>query len=238
MLREINGILRQTNLSNESEEYLLKREELRRAEIDLRNQRERVAELRRQLPQGPAVEDYVFEEVAAKLDSGDTPVRKVRLSELFTNSNRSVVIYHFMFGKRQTKPCPMCTAWIDGFNGVAHHLAPNLDFAIVAAADLPSLRSYARQRGWNRLRLLSAGSNTFKYDLGSENKEGDQDSAISAFTRDSNGTIRHSYTGHPWLATDLKERGIDELTPIWNIMDLTRQGRGTFYTCLEYPVAV
>jgi predicted dithiol-disulfide oxidoreductase (DUF899 family) len=132
----------------------------------------------------------------------------------------------------------MCTAWIDGFNGVAHHLAPNLDFAIVAAADLPSLRSYARQRGWNRLRLLSAGSNTFKYDLGSENKEGDQDSAISAFTRDSNGTIRHSYTGHPWLATDLKERGIDELTPIWNIMDLTRQGRGTFYTSLEYPVAV
>ena len=43
MLREINGILRQTNLPNESEEYLLKRDELRRAEIDLRKQRERVA---------------------------------------------------------------------------------------------------------------------------------------------------------------------------------------------------
>jgi len=84
MLREINGILRQTNLSNESEEYLLKREELRRAEIDLRKQRERVAELRRQLPRGPAVEEYVFEEVSAKLDAGDTPIRNVRLSELFT----------------------------------------------------------------------------------------------------------------------------------------------------------
>jgi hypothetical protein len=31
MLREINGILRQTNLPDESEEYLLKRDELRRA---------------------------------------------------------------------------------------------------------------------------------------------------------------------------------------------------------------
>jgi predicted dithiol-disulfide oxidoreductase (DUF899 family) len=237
MLREINGILRQTNLPNESEEYLLKREELRRAEIDLRNQRERVAELRRQLPQGPAVEDYVFEEVSAKLDAADTPIQKIRLSELFTSPQRSVVIYHFMFGKKQTKPCPMCTAWIDGFNGVALHLAQNLDFAIVAAADLTSLRSYAGARGWNRLRLLSAGSSTFKYDLGSENKEGDQDSAISVFTRDSNGTIRHSYTGHPWLAPDIKERGIDELTPIWNVMDLTRQGRGTFYTKLEYPGA-
>ena len=85
MLREINGILRQTNLPHESEEYLLKRDELRRAEIDLRKQRERVAELRRQLPQGPAVEDYVFEEVSGKLDAGDTPVQKTRLSELFTS---------------------------------------------------------------------------------------------------------------------------------------------------------
>jgi len=237
MLREINGILRQTNLSNESEEYILKREELRRAEIDLRKERERVAELRRRLPQGPAVEDYVFEEVSAKLDAGDTPVRKTRLSELFTNPDRSVVIYHFMFGKKQTKPCPMCTAWIDGFNGVAHHLAQNLDLAIVSAADLPSLRTHARKRGWNRLRLLSAGSNTFKYDLGSEDKEGNQDSAISVFTRDSDGTIRHSYTGHPWLATDITERGIDELTPIWNVMDLTRQGRRAFYAKLEYPTA-
>ena len=237
MLREINGILRQTNLPNESEEYLLKRDELRRAEIDLRNQRERVAELRRQLPEGPAVQDYIFDEVSAKLDAGDTPVQKTRLSELFTRADRSVVIYHFMFGKKQTKPCPMCTAWIDGFNAVAHHLAENLDFAIVAAADMASLRSFARTRGWDRLRLLSAGSSSFKFDLGSENKEGDQDSAISAFTRDGDGTIRHSYTGHPWLATDIKERGIDELTPIWNIMDLTRQGRGTFYTKLEYSGA-
>ena len=51
----INGTFRQTNLPNESEEYLSNQEELRRAEIELRHQRERVAELRRQLPEGPAV---------------------------------------------------------------------------------------------------------------------------------------------------------------------------------------
>ena len=60
---------------------------------------------------------------------------------------------------------------------------------------------------------------------------------MSVFTRHSDGTIRHSYTGHPWLAPDIKERGIDELTPIWNIMDLTQQGRGASYTKLEYPGA-
>src|SRR5213083_1139706 len=187
----INGTFRQTNLPNESEEYLSKREELRLAEIELRNQRERVAELRRKLPKGPAVQDYIFEEVAAGLESGDSPIRTVRLSQLFTGSNRSVVLYQFMYGKRQTKPCPMCTAWIDGFNGVAHHLAQNLDLAIVAAADPVSLRSHARKRGWNRLRLLSAGPSTFKYDFGSEDKDGNQDSTISVFTKDNDGTIRH-----------------------------------------------
>src|SRR5438093_1155769 len=102
MVREtINGTFRQTNLPKESEEYLSKREELRRAEIELMNQRERVAELRRRLPKGPAVEDYVFEEVTMKLDEGDKPVRTVRLSQLFTGPDRSVVIYQFMYGKKQ-----------------------------------------------------------------------------------------------------------------------------------------
>ena len=39
----IEGTFRQTNLTNESPEYLAKREELRLAEIDLMRQRERVA---------------------------------------------------------------------------------------------------------------------------------------------------------------------------------------------------
>lgn len=233
----INGTFRQTNLDNEPQEYLLKREELRLAEIELRAQRERVAELRRKLPQGPAVQDYLFEEGPSSLGSGDTPVRKVRLSQLFTKPRRSVVLYQFMYGKKQTKPCPMCTALIDALNGVANHIAQNVDLAIVAAADPSALRSHARQRGWNRLRLLSAGSSTFKYDFGSEDKEGNQDSAISVFTRDDDGTVRHSYTGHPWLDADLNERGLDELVPIWNVMDLTRQGRGDFYAKLDYDVA-
>jgi predicted dithiol-disulfide oxidoreductase (DUF899 family) len=234
----IDGTYRQTNLPNESDEYLLKREELRQAEIELMRQRERVAELRRGLPKGATVPDYEFVEGPASLDDGDEPVSKVRLSELLTAPDRSLVIYHFMFGKKQTRACPMCTAWIDAFNGVAHHLAQNVDLAIVAAADPATLRTYARQRGWNRLRLLSAGESTFKYDLGSEDREGGQDSTISVFTRDSDGTLRHFYSGHPWLAADIKERGIDELNPIWNLLDLTPQGRGTFYASLDYGTKV
>jgi predicted dithiol-disulfide oxidoreductase (DUF899 family) len=234
----IDGTYRQTNLSNESAEYLSKREELRQAEVELMQQRERVAELRRSLPAGATIQDYEFIEGPASLDEGDEPLSKVRLSELFTAPDRSLVIYHFMYGKKQTNPCPMCTAWIDSFNGIAHHLAQSVDLAIVAAADPVTLRAHARNRGWNKLRLLSAGGGTFKYDLGSEDSEGRQDSTISVFTRDGNGTLRHFYSGHPWLADDIKERGIDELNPIWNVLDLTPRGRGKWYASLDYGTKV
>jgi len=234
----IDGTYRQTNLPNESPEYLVAREELRHAEIELMRQRERVAELRRALPKGATIQDYEFLEGPASLNDGDEPVTRVRLSELFTAPDRSLVIYHFMFGKKQTKPCPMCTAWIDAFNGVAHHLAQNVDLAIVAAADPSTLRAHARDRGWDKLRLLSAGESTFKYDLRSEDRDGGQDSTLSVFTRDSDGTLRHFYSVHPGLAEDIKERGIDELNPIWNVLDLTPQGRGTFYASLDYGTKV
>jgi predicted dithiol-disulfide oxidoreductase (DUF899 family) len=230
----VDGTFRQTNLTNESSEYLAKREELRLAEIELMRQRERVASLRRDLPQGAAIEEYQFEEGPGDLNAGDAPVRIVRLSELFTKPNRSLIIYHFMFGKRQIKACPMCTLWIDGFNGVAHHLAQNVELAIVAAADLPTLRAHARARGWDKLRLLSAGDSTFKYDFGSEDREGNQDSSISVFTRDAGGTLRHFYSAHPWMASDIRERGIDLLNPVWHFLDLTPQGRGSWYASLAY----
>jgi predicted dithiol-disulfide oxidoreductase (DUF899 family) len=85
----IEGTLRQTRLTNESSEYRARREELRLAEIDLMQQRERVAELRRSLPLGATVQDYAFEEGPADLTAGDSPTRSVRLSELFTGPGRA-----------------------------------------------------------------------------------------------------------------------------------------------------
>jgi predicted dithiol-disulfide oxidoreductase (DUF899 family) len=230
----ISGTYRQTNLTNESEEYLAKREELRLAEIELMEHRERVAALRRGLPQGAALQDYEFLEGPGDLDARDESIRTVKLSELFAAASRPLVIYHLMFGKKQVKPCPMCTMWIDGANGVAQHIAQNIDFAVVAAADPRALRDHARARGWNNVRLLSAGSNSFKYDLGSEDADGGQDSSVSVFTKDAENTVRHFYTAHPRMAPEVKERGIDLLAPVWNFMDLTPQGRGEWYASLAY----
>ena len=201
----INGTHRQTNLLNESAEYLSQREQLRLAEIELMKQREKVAELRRQLPAGAILKDYELLEGPASLQEGDEP---------------------------------MCTSWLDCFNGIAHHLAQTIELAVVAAADLPALRAHARDRGWSKLRLLSAGGTTFKFDLGSEDAEGNQDSAISVFTLDKKGKVRHFYTVHPRLADDIDTRGIDEYNPIWNILDLTPRGRENWDASLDYGTRV
>ncbi|MFE9868821.1 DUF899 family protein [Streptomyces sp. NPDC005506] len=193
--------MRPTNLVGESAEHVSAREELRLAEIELMRHRERVADLRRRLPLGPVVDDYAFEEGPADLGAGDVPVKTVRLSELFTAPGRDLVVYHFMYGKQQTQPCPMCTMWIDGFNGIAHHVAQNVDF---------------------------------KYDLGSEDADGNQDSTVSVFTRDSDGSVRHFYSAHPRMSDDIDQCGIDLLSPVWHILDLTRRGRGNWFAELSY----
>ncbi|MEV6741971.1 DUF899 family protein [Streptomyces sp. NPDC051104] len=227
-------MVRHTRLPGESADYLAAREELRLAEIELMRHREEVAARRRALPQGPVVDDYVFLEGPADLDEGDTPVREVTLSGLFTAPDRPLTVYQFMYGKLQTDPCPMCTLWIDGFNGVAHHIARSADFAVAAAADPPILRKHARNRGWSRLRLLSCGDSTFKYDLGSEDEDGAQDSTVSVFTRDGDGTVRHFYSAHPRMADDIDQRGIDLLNPVWHLLDLTPGGRGDWFAGLDY----
>lgn len=226
-------MMRFTNLPTESDEYKEAREELRLAEVDLMHHRERVAELRRRLPAGPVLPEYRFLEGDTDLFANDAPRDEVRLSDLF-DGRRALIVYHFMFGKRQTAPCPMCTMWIDGFNGIARHVTQNAAFVVIAASALGPLREHARQRGWHGIRLLSAGDSTFKLDLGSEDAEGNQDSRVSVFTRDDDGAVRHFYTSAPRMSDDIEQRGIDLLCPTWHLLDLTPDGRGDWYPSLHY----
>jgi predicted dithiol-disulfide oxidoreductase (DUF899 family) len=208
----------------ESEEYRRQREEVRVAELDLIDHVERVAALRRGLPADTVVDDYELTDVA----TGD----RVLLSELFSAPDRALVLYHFMYGKGQTEPCPLCTMWIDGYNAAAPHVMQNADFAVVAAAEPAAIRAHAAARGWDNLRLLSAGDTTLKYDLGSEEADGTQTEWISVFTLSTDGTVRHVYSKGAQMADDRRERGIDLLSPVWHLLDLTPNGRDDWYPSL------
>jgi predicted dithiol-disulfide oxidoreductase (DUF899 family) len=105
---------------------------------------------------------------------------------------------------------------------------------VVAAAEPSAIEAHAQSRGWSNLRLLSAGSSTFKYDLGSEEADGEQIEWVSVFTLGDDGTVRHIFSKGAQMSDDRRERGIDLLSPVWQLLDLTPQGRGDWYPSLKY----
>lgn len=209
-------------------EYAKLRDELSQAEMALREQREAVAALRRRLPGDTVLEsDPVLLEGPADLSAGDSPVREVRLSELLAESDKPVVLMHFMFGKAQEKVCPMCTLWADAYDGIVPHLQQRVNFAVLVAGDVGAFRAFARERGWRHLRILSAGDSTLKRDLSFEDEQGRQSPGVSVFTQGRNGAIQHFYSGGA-ETDDGGFRGMDLLSPFWSFLDLTPEGRGDF----------
>jgi len=214
-------------LANEAPEYTKLRDELLEAEIDLRDQVERVAALRRKLPTDREVADATFEEIR---DGVRVPVR---LSELFEDPEKTLVLVHFMFGGKQDKPCPMCTLWADGYDGIVPHLRQRVNFAVLVAGDVETFAEYARGRGWRNLRIVSAADSDLKRSLGFEATDGGQHPGVSVFRRLADGRVVH-FTSVCAMLADGEFRGMDLLSPLWNFLDLTPEGRGDWMPRIEY----
>ncbi len=236
---------------NESPEYRAARDQLLEAEIGLRRAMEAIAVARRALPPGGLVpEDYVFD----GLDAEGRP-DKVRLSDLFKPGRDSVLIYNMMFPRHsaeqsggasegetakppvQAQPCPSCTALVDQFDAAAFHLKPaGFDLAIVAKAPLEQLAALARDRGWKNVRLLSSAGNSFNRDYHAEDADGEQEPLMSVFHRDADG-IRHFWSselGFAEMEPGQDPRAMGLLEPLWNMIDLTPEGRPDWNVELAY----
>lgn len=192
-------------------------------EIGLKAAVEKVAAKRRALPPGEPVADYEFEEASG---------RTVRLSQLFTNGKNELLVYHYMFAPKDRKPCPMCTMWCDGYDRIEPYVRKRADFVLVTKAPIAKLKAWAKGRGWKNLRLLSSYGTTFNRDFGVEDKNEEQLPAISVFTKDKKGTIRHFYQKFAPLSAS-HQRGIDQLSPVWNLFDLLPSGRGDWFPNYE-----
>ncbi|MFG3715716.1 DUF899 family protein [Micromonospora sp. NPDC047730] len=210
--------------------YVAARRALASAEQDLRDQLERVAAARRRLPPGPLLADYRLAEGPADL-ARPGPARSVRLRDLF-EEHETLFVYHLMFAPDAAEACPMCSLWVDGFHGVLPHLRRHTAVAVVAKAPLPRLRAWARRRGWTGLRILSSHGTSFNADLRAEHPDGTQRPMVSVLRAEGN-RVRHLYSA-PASFPDGGERGIDLLSPVWNVLDLLPQGRGDWYAGNDY----
>jgi predicted dithiol-disulfide oxidoreductase (DUF899 family) len=211
---------------NEPPEYRVARDALTQAETELTRQVEAVAAQRRSLPLGGVVaEDYVFSEGPADL-AEDGPARPVRVSELF-GGHDTLLLYSFMYSPDTARPCRMCTSLLDGLDGAVPDLDERAAFAVVAKSPVGDIRSYARERGWANLRLVSSAGTTYNRDYHGESASGEQLSRMNVFVRRS-GQVHHFYaTEQTTPEPSWDDRHVDLLWPLWNLLDLTPEGRGS-----------
>lgn len=225
----------------ESPEYRAARDRLLAQELELRRAMEAVAVARRELPPGGVIPgDYVFQ--GAGIDGAPT---EVRLSELFAPRRNSLAIYSFMFPRDadddspgpatgQTAllplkegPCPSCTAFLDQLDGAAEHVSQHVNLAVVAKAPLPRILAFAAERGWRRLRFLSSATNSYDHDYLAQTLEGAPRPMLTVFHRNGE-VIRHFWSSELFYAPrdpGQDPRHVAILEPLWNLFDLTPEGR-------------
>ena len=227
----------------ESAEYRAARNRLLEQEIELRRDMEAVAASRRGLPPGGIMpQDYIFQ-----TERPGGGLAGVRLSELFSPGKDSLVIYSMMFPRDpgddspgpaggQTAllalaegPCPSCTAFLDQLDGAAGHASQWVNLAVAAKTPIERLLTFAAERGWRRLRLLSSAGTTYNRDYLAETPDGKQKPMLNVFHRDGQ-TIRHFWGSELFYVPTgpgQEPRHVGTLEPLWNLFDLTPEGRPT-----------
>ena len=210
---------------NESAEYRAARTRLLQEEIELRRHLTRVAELRRALPPGGAVSgDYRF-----MGEDGPTD-----FAALFGDKD-TLAVYSFMYGPQRERPCPMCTNLLGPLDGNAADLDQKIALAVVARSPVARLKAFAEERGWRYLRLYQDLTDAYSRDYHGLLPDGSEIPAFNIFTR-RDGTIRHFYGGEMSEGDPGQDpRGAPDLAPLWNVLDMTPEGRGEdWYPKLDY----
>jgi predicted dithiol-disulfide oxidoreductase (DUF899 family) len=215
----------QAQYPNESAEYRAARNALLSEEIELRRHIERVADQRRALPPGGQLaKDFEF-----LFESGS-----ISLSRLFGEKD-TLMVYSMMYGPQRKLPCPSCTSFLTAWNGIAVNLRERIAIVVTARSRIERLVEYRRQRGFGNLPFASdlSGEYTRTY----VNSDDADVPGFSVFSR-RDGVVRHFYSGEMSGAMadpGQDPRGGPDLDPLWLLLDLTPEGRGTdWYPKLEY----
>ena len=211
---------------NDSAEYRSARQALLTEEIELRRHIARVAAQRRQLPPGGEARDYAFVDAA-----GAT----VSLADMFGN-HETLVTYFWMYGPERERPCPMCTSLLGSFDIPARDLLQRVALAVIGRSPVSRQLAFARERGWRNLQFFQCVGDDFPRDYRGLAADGSEWPALDVWVRDGKA-VRHFWAGESAGTQDPGQdpHGAPDPTPLWTLLDLTPEGRGTdWYPKLDY----
>jgi predicted dithiol-disulfide oxidoreductase (DUF899 family) len=193
-------------------------------EKELTRLRDEIAHERRELPWVKVEKRYVF----------DGPRGKETLADLFDGRSQ-LIVYHFMFGPGWEQGCPSCSFLSDHVDGALPHLAArDVSFVAVSRAPLAQIQAFQRRMGW-RLKWVSSYGDDFNHDFhvsstpeertkgrmhynfGEIAFDSEELPGTSAFYRDTDGQVFHTYSSYA--------RGLDLLIGAYNWLDIAPKGR-------------
>ena len=202
-------------IPNESKEYRAARDALLKEEHALVEKTNALAAKRRTLPRGGRLkEDYTFQ-YARGADTG----KPVKFSDLFGDKD-TLIIYSFMFGPGWDKPCMSCTSLMDGFDRSWYSVSQDAAFVAVAKAKPEQIDTWAKERGWTQIPLLSGFGCAFQKDYNCQDPGNDdmQWPVMLVFKREKDDIF------HFWSTEGIMNH-VDTVWPYWNLLDFTPQGR-------------
>ena len=203
-------------MPGESEAYRAARTTLLAEEIELRRHKERVAEMRRALPEGPVAPDYRFL---------DAEGREVTLADLFRHKG-TLYTYFWMGGPERQKPCPMCSSVLDAFDATVPAIEERMAFAILGRSPVARQVEWARDKGWRHLRFYQVVDDRFVEDHGLIQPDFGEVPWAGVWTR-RDGEVRRFWADEMNGADPGQDpRGVMDPLPLWSILDVTPEGRG------------
>lgn len=214
------------------QEWLDARLALMAKEKALTHQYDALVRERQQLPWVRVEKKYVF----------DSPEGKKRLADLFEDKSQ-LFIYHFMFGPEWEQGCPSCSLLMDSVNGNYIHLTQrDVSLVLVSRAPMEKIAPFKKRMGWSVPWVSSYGNdfnrdyavsfshdemNGNNYNFGTLRPYADESPGVSAFYKDRDGSIYHTYSSYA--------RGPENLMSIYAILDMSPKGRNE--EGLPWPMA-
>lgn len=208
------------------EEWLTARKALLAMEKEETKLRDKVRAERLTLPWVKVDKTYTFE----------TPEGRKTLAELFDGRSQ-LIVYHFMYGPEWDAGCPGCSFMADHIDGMLPHLN-NHDVTMIAVsrAPLEKLAAYKKRMGWTfpwassfgsdfnfdyhvsfTREALASGKVMYNYRETPTADAHDELPGLSAFARDDDGTVYHTYSDYA--------RGGEEALGTLMILDRAPKGR-------------